>query len=157
MTHIAPGMGMRARFSGACAIAATCCGVRIAAAADTATPAAATYSPTGNILQMLAGLALVLLVMWACTWALRRYAAGRTAAGSALRVLGGVAVGQRERVVMVEVGDTWLLVGVAPGRVNALHVMDRLPDAAPRSAAPDAAEGFAARLTRLMAGSGRER
>ncbi len=107
------------------------------------------YSPAGNVLQVLAGLAVVLLVMWACARMLKRYGAGRQASAGALRVLGGVAVGQRERVVMVEVGGTWVLVGVAPGRVNALHVMDKLPDAAPPAGAEAAGSGFAASLARF--------
>ena len=34
-----------------------------------------------------------------------------------------VAVGQRERIVLVEINDTWLVVGVAPGQVRTLHSM----------------------------------
>jgi flagellar protein FliO/FliZ len=34
-------------------------------------------------------------------------------------------VGQRERVVLVEVADTWLVIGVAPGHVTALHSMPK--------------------------------
>ncbi len=41
------------------------------------------------------------------------------------KVIGGSAVGQRERVVLVEVADTWLVVGVAPGHVTALHSMPK--------------------------------
>ena len=32
-------------------------------------------------------------------------------------------VGQRERVVVVEVGGSWLVLGVAPGQVRALHTL----------------------------------
>jgi len=111
--------------------------------------AAASYSPAGNVLQALLGLAVVLLVMWVCVRALKRYTAGRQPAAGTLRVLGGVAVGQRERVVMVEVGETWLVVGVAPGRVNALHAMPKLPDAAPSATPPAPPSGFAASLARF--------
>ena len=41
-----------------------------------------------------------------------------------IRYLGGIAVGQRERVVLIEVGGTQLLIGVAPGRVEKLHKLD---------------------------------
>jgi flagellar protein FliO/FliZ len=40
-------------------------------------------------------------------------------------VIAGTSVGPRERVVLLEVEDTWLLVGVAPGQVNALHQMPK--------------------------------
>jgi flagellar protein FliO/FliZ len=135
MNHVRAFVGITAIASGA-----------LHAADSTATPA---YSPAGNVLQVLAGLAVVLLVMWACVRALKRYGAGRQAAAGALRVLGGVAVGQRERVVMVEVGETWLVLGVAPGRVNALHVMGKLPDPAPAPMAPAPVSGFAASLARF--------
>ena len=42
-----------------------------------------------------------------------------------LKVISGVAVGQRERIVLVEVNDTWLVVGVAPGQVRTLHSMPK--------------------------------
>jgi flagellar protein FliO/FliZ len=135
-------MSLRASIAGVIAIASGA----LHAAESTATP---TYSPAGNVLQVLAGLAVVLLVMWSCVRLLKRYAAGCQAAAGALRVLGGVAVGQRERVVMVEVGETWLVLGVAPGRVNALHVMGKLPDPAPATMAPTPASGFAASLARF--------
>ena len=46
-------------------------------------------------------------------------------AASLLKVLSGVAVGPRERVVLMEVNDTWLIVGVAPGQVRTLHTMPK--------------------------------
>ncbi len=120
----------------------------IAHAADSAAPAAA-YSPAGSVLQALAGLAAVLLVMWACARLLKRYAPGRQAGAGVMRVLGGVAVGQRERVVMVEVGNTWMVIGVAPGRVSALHVMEKIAGAVPpETAQPGSA--FAANLARFL-------
>jgi flagellar protein FliO/FliZ len=39
-------------------------------------------------------------------------------------------VGPRERLVVVEVGDTWLLLGVASGGVSLVHSMARPPQAA---------------------------
>ena len=54
-------------------------------------------------------------------WLLKRFARGSwSLPAGAIKVIGGVAVGQRERVVVVEVGGTWLVVGVAPGQVRAL-------------------------------------
>ena len=55
-----------------------------------------------------------------------------------LRVVAGAAVGQRERVVVVEVGSTWLVLGVAPGSVTALHQMPSVALDA-QTAAPGAA------------------
>ena len=101
-------------------------------------------------MHVLFGLAIVLLVMWACAWALKRYTGAKHTGAGSLRVVGAVAVGQRERVVMVEVGETWLIVGVAHGHVSALHTMARLPAAAPPAGAQQPAGGFAARFTQIL-------
>jgi flagellar protein FliO/FliZ len=92
-------------------------------------PAAAMSS--GSILQVVLSLLLVLAAVVVVGWILKRINLPQNGAGNALKVISGVAVGQRERIVLVEVNDTWLIVGVAPGQVNALHTMPKgtLPNA----------------------------
>lgn len=77
------------------------------------------------MLQVLLGLGLVLAVIAGAAWLLRRFGGVARSPASAIKVIGGSAVGQRERIVLVEVGDTWLVVGVAPGHVTALHSMPK--------------------------------
>jgi flagellar protein FliO/FliZ len=79
----------------------------------------------GSIAQSLMGLLAVLAVIAAAAWLVRRLAVAPGAPAGAIKVIAGAAVGQRERVVLVEVGGTWLVVGVAPGHVTALHAMPR--------------------------------
>ncbi|MBU0623067.1 MAG: flagellar biosynthetic protein FliO [Gammaproteobacteria bacterium] len=92
-------------------------------------PAAGVSS--GSVLQVILSLLLVLGAVVAVAWILKRINLPQQGAGNALKVISGVAVGQRERIVLVEVNDTWLVVGVAPGQVNALHTMPKgsLPSA----------------------------
>ena len=92
-------------------------------------PAAAVSS--GSVLQVVLSLLLVLAAVVVVGWILKRINLPQQGAGSALKVVSGIAVGQRERIVLVEVNDTWLVVGVAPGQVNALHTMPKgaLPSA----------------------------
>jgi len=81
--------------------------------------------PLGGLLQVLLGLAVVLAAVWATAWLLRRFSPGQGVAGGTLHVVGGLMVGPKERVVVVEAGETWLLLGVAPGQVNLLHSMPK--------------------------------
>ena len=67
----------------------------------------------------------VALVAAAGTWLLARAARPRFANSPLLRVVAAVHVGPRERVVVVEAGESWLVLGVAPGRVNAIHTLAR--------------------------------
>jgi flagellar protein FliO/FliZ len=119
------------------------------AAPARAAETAAALSAAG-MLQMLLGLAIVLALVLGMGWIMKRMAGHGLSGGSALRVVAAAAVGQRERVVVVEIGGTWLVVGVAPGSVNALHSMARgeLPPA--HNAAPAQAAGLADWLQRTL-------
>ncbi|MHB1333566.1 MAG: flagellar biosynthetic protein FliO [Sulfuriferula sp.] len=79
----------------------------------------------GSLFQVLLGLALVLGLMAALAWVLKRFGATRAAGSAVIKVVGGVSVGGRERVLIVEAADQWIVIGVAPGRVNALATMPR--------------------------------
>lgn len=81
---------------------------------------AVAVSPTGGVLKMVLGLAVVLAVMALVTWLLKRMMPGAGSQQSSIRIVGGVSVGTRERVVVLEVAGRWLVVGVAPGQVNAI-------------------------------------
>ena len=123
--------------------AATASWTGLAAAA----PAAPEPMAAGNLLQLLFGLIVVLVAIGVTAFLLRRL--GRLpSGGGALRVLGGLSVGTRERAVLVQVGDRQLLLGVAPGRVQTLYVLEHPVDTGTPSAGM--AEGFAERLAQLM-------
>jgi flagellar protein FliO/FliZ len=49
-------------------------------------------------------------------------------AQGAVKVVGTTPVGTRERVVVVEVDNTWLLLGVGGGNVRLLHTLPRPAD-----------------------------
>jgi len=89
------------------------------------TPPPSSVVSSGSILQVILSLLFVLAAVVLVAWILKRINLPQNAAGSALKVVSGVAVGQRERIVLVEVNDTWLVVGVAPGQVTALHTMPK--------------------------------
>ena len=104
------------------------------AVAETATrpayvpPAPAALS-SGSILQVIFSLLLVLGAIVLVGWLLKRINLPQQGGRNLLKVVSGVAVGQRERIVLVEVGDTWLVVGVTPGSARTLHTL-------PKSALP---------------------
>ncbi|MGL1833354.1 flagellar biosynthetic protein FliO [Rhodocyclaceae bacterium SMB388] len=72
--------------------------------------------------QMVFGLGVVIGLLLLSLWLIKRLSLPRGQAAG-LKVLGGVAVGSRERVVMVEVGDKVLVLGVTAASVNTLHTL----------------------------------
>ncbi|WP_052365198.1 flagellar biosynthetic protein FliO [Halotalea alkalilenta] len=87
----------------------------------------------------LALVVVIALILVVCA-ALKRFSPQRPRGGSALKVIASQPVGQRERVVLVEVDDTWLVLGVGAGRVEKLH---SLPAKRDLHDAPSAPGGFA--------------
>jgi len=80
---------------------------------------------TGTLLQTILALVLVLALLAGLAWAAKRYGP-RVAGNSAnLRMVGALNIGGRERIMVVEVGDQWIVVGASPGRVNALATMPK--------------------------------
>ncbi len=113
-------------------------------AADQANPAS-----VGSLFQVLFGLVAVLGLMAGAAWLLKRFGAVKTGAASTIKVVGGVSVGNRERVLVLEVADQWIVVGVAPGQVNALASMPRREGAPATEAVPNT-PNFAAWLKKTI-------
>ncbi|HTH62479.1 MAG TPA: flagellar biosynthetic protein FliO [Paraburkholderia sp.] len=78
----------------------------------------------GALLQTVLGLALVLGIVFGCAWLARRLGLqGGLQRNALVKTIGGASLGGKERVAVVEVGDTWLVLGAAPGNVRLLHTM----------------------------------
>ncbi len=99
-----------------------------------------------SLWQLTLGMLLVLSLILAIAWLLKRSGRFQVGAGGGLRILGGLSMGSRERVVLIQAGETQLLLGVAPGRVQTLYVLDQ-PLQPQRVAS---GSGFAEQLGRLL-------
>jgi len=112
----------------------TLLGMTLAAVATTASAETGQDSGLTSLLQVGLGLAVVLALIFAAGWLVRRLGLQNRQGGRLLKVVSSLMVGQRERVVLVEIGDTWLLLGVGAGQVNTLHTMaaQHAPDASPK-------------------------
>jgi flagellar protein FliO/FliZ len=114
--------------------------------ADTSVPATSP-SMGESLAQLLFGFAIVIALIFASLWLLKRLSAPRGQAAGLLKVIAATAVGPRERVVVVELGDSWLVLGVAPGQVTSLHQLPRVANVTP----PPATEGdFASWLKKTL-------
>jgi flagellar protein FliO/FliZ len=88
--------------------------------AGTAVPALG----VGAMLQTVFGLVVVIGLVFACAWLARRFGLQPGGSrGGLVRTVGGASLGGKERVTVVEIGDTWLVLGAAPGNVRLLHTM----------------------------------
>jgi flagellar protein FliO/FliZ len=87
----------------------------------------------GSLLQVGGGLSVVLLALAGCMFLLKRMTALRGASGNRLRIIEAIALGARDRVVLLEVDGERVLIGVSPGRIEPLATL--------RAAGPASFEG----------------
>ena len=74
----------------------------------------------GSPFRVILGLILVLGLISGLAWAMKKFNHAKIGNQSVAKIVGGVSVGPRERVVVVEIGGNWVVVGVASGQVNSL-------------------------------------
>jgi len=79
---------------------------------------------TSNLVDTAIGLLVVLGVMLALAWLVKRYVQVPGIGKGQVQILGGVSLGAREKAVLLSIEGKRLLVGVAPGRVQTLLVLE---------------------------------
>lgn len=104
---------------------------------------------TGGIFQILFVLILVLGLMMGAAWLLKRFNAGGTTSGGGIKIVGGVSVGSRERIMVVEVADQWIVVGVTSANISALSTMPK-QETHQQQGMPVVTNHFAAKLKQFI-------
>ena len=89
------------------------------------TTIATDHLSSGYLAQLIVGLLFVLVCIVVLAWLAKRFNRLQSSSDGSLQILGGISMGARERVVLVQVGATQLLLGVAPGRINMLHQLEQ--------------------------------
>ena len=103
----------------------------------------------GQLTQLVLGLLLVLGLIFALAWLLRRVQqTGARQGGQVIELISSRALGARDRLVLVQVGNEQILLGLTPGRITPLHVLKE-PVPVPQGA-PAATSEFAKRLMDVL-------
>jgi len=122
------------------------------AAANTATAAVApavSSGVAGQLTQLVFGLLLVLGLIFFLAWLLRRVQqAGPAGKGQVIDIIGSRALGPRDRLMLIQVGNEQILLGLSPGTITALHVLKE-PVQVPSGTEKSTPE-FAQRLMELL-------
>lgn len=120
----------------------------LAGEAVAATPGPSTEGMVDQLVQLVLGLGLVVGLIFGLAWLLRRMQNQAGPRGSqAIQLLASQSLGTRERLLLVQVGEEQVLLGLTAGRITPLHVLKQpvvLP--ATNTATPE----FARRLQDLL-------
>ena len=105
----------------------------------------------GQLLQLVLGLLLVIGLIFVLAWLMRRVQRTGPAGNQVIELVGSRALGPRDRLVLVQVGNEQVLLGVSPGSITALHVMNEpVQVLETQSATPE----FARRLMEALGNKG---
>ncbi|HTV88275.1 MAG TPA: flagellar biosynthetic protein FliO [Stellaceae bacterium] len=98
---------------------------------------------------------LIVVLLWGAVWAVRRLRPGGGAGGADCAVIRALALGPRERLLVVRVGDKQLVVGVGASAVSLLCELETplaagRPPLAPPLTRQDGGGNFAAAIGRAV-------
>ena len=81
--------------------------------------------PSSNFIQAFLGLIVIVALLFGTAWFARKFTGGRGFGQGGMRIIGGVTLGPRERIVLVEAGNDWLVIGIVPGQIRKLHTLPK--------------------------------
>jgi flagellar protein FliO/FliZ len=90
-----------------------------------ATESAQTGVSSSAYLQAALALALIVGLLAGTAWLARKMSGGKGFGQGGMKIVGGVALGPRERIVLIEIGNEWLVVGIVPGQIRTLHRLEK--------------------------------
>lgn len=113
---------------------------------------------TGSMLTQVSGvLAAIIILILACAWVAKRFGFATKRSGSEkLNISASCQLGQRERVVVVDVDDVRLVLGVTAQQITHLHTLPAKPQQEGPEA-PAVTADFRQVLQSLMKGSGKKK
>lgn len=103
-----------------------------------------------DILSLGASMLIVVVAVIALGWLYSRFRFSGGASGDVINVVASRALGPKERLVLIEVADQQLLVGMTATQVRTLHTFDKRVVTAPASRD---LPGFADRLRAAVRGA----
>lgn len=99
-----------------------------------------------TLLSLGAGLLAVIALIFGCAWIIRRMTGLTGVNNRSMKVVSVMTLGTRERVALVDVAGTQILLGITPSSIRTLHVFDE-PVVTPGEGG---SSDFAKRLQEMM-------
>ncbi len=95
---------------------------------------------------MFVGLLVVLALIGLLAWLFKKFGIYTTNQSGLIKILASASVGPKERIVLTEINDTWLVLGVASGHVNLLHSISKSEIVASPVSASEEKNSFSTKL-----------
>jgi len=102
------------------------------------------------LLQLIFGLLIVIICIFVLAWFSKKMNRFHSSPDDALKIIGAISMGSRERIVHLQIGEEQLLIGVSPGRINTLHVLNTPVETITKSNNDSVGNGFSDKLKTMI-------
>jgi flagellar protein FliO/FliZ len=117
--------------------------------AQTENLAAAPLEPISSpyLLKLTGGLILIVALILLLAWLVKKFNLNQQSHSGLIKIIAGLSIGTRDRIVLLQIGEEQILVGLTPGRIEKLHTLAQ-PLEAPGEQVVSGS--FASKINRLM-------
>lgn len=115
------------------------------AAAESLAPLDPVSAP--YLVKLTGGLILVVAIIFLLAWLLKKFNLNPQSQNGLIRIVAGLNIGTRDRIVLLQVGEEQILLGLTPGRIEKLHSLAKPVEPHEYMAEPDS---FVAKFNQLM-------
>lgn len=78
---------------------------------------------TGSLLQMMLALGVVVVLIVGLSFAVRKFNMFSVGSSAHIRIVSGLALSNKDRLLLLQIGEEQLLIATSPGRVQKIHEM----------------------------------
>ncbi len=106
-----------------------------------------------HVLNWTLGLIFVLALFLSCVWVMKKMGALPTNIKDGMKIIGGLSLGVREKIILVQIGEKQLVLAVTPGRVEKLLVLEGEDILFQQSKDENTNTDFSQKLKQIMSGT----
>ena len=97
---------------------------RLVFALETKTPERLDPVSTSGVIQLAFGLAIVVMLIFMISWLVKRVSGFSVYSNPHLKVISGLHVGQKEKILLIQIADKQIVVGVTASSIRTLHQLE---------------------------------
>lgn len=83
-----------------------------------------------TVLNVFATLGVVIAVILLFGWIFKRVGLNQKSPNGLIKIISGLMISPREKIILIEVADQWVLVGISSGVMETLHAFPKTTDPA---------------------------
>ncbi len=101
--------------------------------------------------KLTGGLILIVALILVLAWLMKKFNLNQQSHSGLIKIIAGLSIGTRDRIVLLQIGEEQILVGLTPGRIEKLHTLAQPLEVAGER---EVSGSFASKINRLMGDRG---